>query len=79
MPIAPIVEEPDLYVVTMEADKDYDGLITKAISRQQILLPIWQISKQQVIDYSPPLVAKVARNINVHEILCKSKNGCKGH
>ena len=40
-----------------------DGLITKAISGQQILLPIWHdITKQEVIDYSPSLADQVARN-----------------
>ena len=42
---------------------ELDGLITKAISGQQILLPIWHnITKQEVIDYSPSLADKVARN-----------------
>ena len=37
--------------------------MTKAISGQQILLPIWHdITKQEVIDYSPSLADKVARN-----------------
>lgn len=41
---------------------ELDGLITKAISGQQILLPIWHnITKQEVIDYSPSLADKVAR------------------
>lgn len=42
---------------------ELDGLMTKAISGQQILLPIWHdITKQEVIDYSPSLTDKVARN-----------------
>lgn len=42
---------------------ELDGLMTKAISGQQILLPIWHdISKQEVIDYSPSLADKVARH-----------------
>lgn len=42
---------------------ELDGLMTKAISGQQILLPIWHdITKQEVIDYSPSLADKVARN-----------------
>ena len=42
---------------------ELDGLMTKAISGEQILLPIWHdITKQEVIDYSPSLVDKVARN-----------------
>ena len=42
---------------------ELDGLMTKAISGQQVLLPIWHdITKQEVIDYSPSLADKVARN-----------------
>lgn len=42
---------------------ELDGLMTKAISGEQILLPIWHdITKQEVIDYSPSLADKVARN-----------------
>ena len=42
---------------------ELDGLMTKTISGQQILLPIWHdITKQEVIDYSPSLADKVARN-----------------
>lgn len=42
---------------------ELDGMITKAISGEQIMLPIWHdITKQEVIDYSPSLADKVARN-----------------
>ena len=42
---------------------ELDGIMTKAISGQQILLPIWHnVTKQEVIDYSPSLADKVARN-----------------
>lgn len=42
---------------------ELDGLMTKSVSGQQILLPIWHdITKQEVIDYSPSLADKVARN-----------------
>lgn len=42
---------------------ELDGLMTKAISGEQILLPIWHdITQQEVIDYSPSLADKVARN-----------------
>ena len=42
---------------------ELDGLMTKAISGQQTLLPIWHdITKQEVIDYSPSIADKVARN-----------------
>jgi len=42
---------------------ELDGLITRTVSGEQILLPIWhEITKQEVIDYSPSLADKVARN-----------------
>jgi len=42
---------------------ELDGLITRANSGQQVLLPIWhEITKQEVIDYSPSIADKVARN-----------------
>lgn len=42
---------------------ELDGLITKAITNQQIILPIWhEITKQEVLDYSPSLADKVARS-----------------
>lgn len=42
---------------------ELDGMMTKTISGQQTLLPIWHdITKQEVIDYSPSLADKVARN-----------------
>ena len=42
---------------------ELDGIMTKAISGQQVLLPIWhEITKQEVIDYSPSLADKVARS-----------------
>lgn len=48
---------------------ELDGLMTKAISGQQTLLPIWhKILKQEVIDYSPSLADKVARNTSSETI-----------
>lgn len=48
---------------------ELDGIITKAISGQQVMLPIWHnITKQQVIDYSPSLADKLARNTAVNTI-----------
>ena len=42
---------------------ELDGIMTKAISGQQVLLPIWHdITKQEVVDYSPSLADKVARS-----------------
>ena len=42
---------------------ELDGLITNSISGKQIILPIWHdITKQEVINYSPSLADKVARS-----------------
>lgn len=42
---------------------ELDGIITKAISGEQILLPIWHnITRKEVMDFSPSLVDKLARN-----------------
>ena len=48
---------------------ELDGIITKSVSGEQIVLPIWHnITKQEVIDYSPSLADKVARNTAVYTI-----------
>ncbi|MBA7526389.1 hypothetical protein ES705_18551 [subsurface metagenome] len=42
---------------------ELDGIITKAVSGEQIVLPIWHnITKKEVIDFSPSLADKLARN-----------------
>jgi hypothetical protein len=42
---------------------ELDGIISKANTGEQVLLPIWHgITKQEVLDYSPSLADKVARN-----------------
>lgn len=48
---------------------ELDGLVTRAVSGEQILLPIWhEITKQEVINYSPSLADKVARSTGTHTI-----------
>lgn len=48
---------------------ELDGIVTKAVSGEQILLPIWHnITKQQVVDFSPSLADKVARSTATHTI-----------
>lgn len=48
---------------------ELDGIITKSISGEQILLPIWHnISKSEVVDYSPSLADKLARNTAINTI-----------
>lgn len=42
---------------------ELDGIITKVISGEQVLLPIWHnITKQEVVDFSPSIADKLARN-----------------
>lgn len=46
---------------------ELDGIVTRTVSGEQILLPIWHnISKQEVLDYSPSLADKVARSTATH-------------
>lgn len=48
---------------------ELDGLVTKSINGDQVLLPIWhKISKQEVIDFSPSLADKLARNTAIHTV-----------
>ena len=48
---------------------ELDGLVTKGVSGEQITLPIWHnISKAQVVEFSPSLADKVARNTATHTV-----------
>ncbi len=48
---------------------EFDGIITKVVSGEQILLPIWHnITKQEVVNYSPSLADKLARNTAINTI-----------
>lgn len=48
---------------------ELDGLVTRTVSGEQVLLPIWhEITKQELIDYSPSLADKVARSTGTHTI-----------
>ena len=48
---------------------ELDGIITKSISGEQIILPIWHnITKKEVIDFSPSLADKLARNTAINTI-----------
>jgi hypothetical protein len=51
---------------------ELDGLVTREMTGEQIILPLWhRITKAEVIAYSPPLADKVARNtsdLTVEEI-----------
>jgi hypothetical protein len=48
---------------------ELDGIVTRTVSGEQILLPIWHnITKQQIIDFSPSLADKVARSTATHTV-----------
>ena len=48
---------------------ELDGLVTRAVSGEQVLLPIWhEITKREVIEYSPSLADKLARNTATHTV-----------
>ncbi|OBU38323.1 DUF1883 domain-containing protein [Photobacterium phosphoreum] len=48
---------------------ELDGIVTRSISGEQILLPIWHnITKQEVVNFSPSLADKVARSTATHTI-----------
>jgi hypothetical protein len=48
---------------------ELDGIITRAVTGEQIVLPIWHnITKKEVIDFSPSLADKLARSTANHTI-----------
>ncbi|HPE72748.1 MAG TPA: DUF1883 domain-containing protein [Candidatus Competibacter sp.] len=48
---------------------ELDGLVTKSVTGEQVLLPIWHnISKSEVVEYSPSLADKVARSTVTHTV-----------
>lgn len=48
---------------------ELDGIVTRAVSGEQILLPIWHnITKQEVMDFSPSIADKVARSTATHTV-----------
>lgn len=48
---------------------ELDGLVTRAVSGDQIILPIWHnVSKSEVMSYSSSLADKVARNTAMHTV-----------
>lgn len=48
---------------------ELDGLVIKAVDGEQVLLPIWHnVTKKEIIDYSPSLADKLARNTSTHTV-----------
>jgi hypothetical protein len=51
------------------ANYELDGLVTRAVTGEQVLLPVWhEITKKELIEYSPSLADKVARSTGTHTI-----------
>ena len=48
---------------------ELDGIISKAVTGEQVVLPIWHnITKKEVIDFSPSLADKLARNTSAYTV-----------
>ncbi len=48
---------------------ELDGLVTKGIDGEQVILPVWHnITKAQVVAYSPSLADKLARSTATHTV-----------
>lgn len=48
---------------------ELDGIVTKSVSGEQVLLPIWHnITKKEIMDFSPSLADKVARSTSTHTV-----------
>jgi len=48
---------------------ELDGLVTRAVTGEQVLLPIWHnVAKQEVIRFSPSLADKLARSTATHTV-----------
>lgn len=48
---------------------ELDGLVTRAVSGEQVLLPIWHnVTKREVIGYSPSLADRLARSTATHTV-----------
>jgi Domain of unknown function (DUF1883)/TIR domain len=48
---------------------ELDGIITKVVSGEQVVLPIWHnITKKEVLDFSPSLADKLARNTSNYTV-----------
>jgi hypothetical protein len=48
---------------------ELDGLVTRAVSGDQILLPVWHnVTKAEVVGYSPSLADRVARSTATHTL-----------
>ncbi len=48
---------------------ELDGLVSRTVSGEQVLLPVWHdVTKREVMDYSPSLADRVARSTAMHTV-----------
>ena len=48
---------------------ELDGIVSRTVSGEQIMIPIWHnVTKQQVLDYSPSIADRVARSTATHTV-----------
>ncbi len=48
---------------------ELDGIVTKSVGGEQVLLPIWHnVTKREIMDFSPSLADKVARSTSTHTV-----------
>lgn len=48
---------------------ELDGLVTRAVSGEQVILPVWhEVTKSEVISYSASLADKLARSTATHTV-----------
>lgn len=51
------------------ANYELDGIVSRSVSGEQVLLPIWHgVTKNEVMEYSPSLADKVARSTATHTV-----------
>lgn len=51
------------------ANNEFNGIVTRKITGEQIVLPIWHnITKQEIVDFNPFLADKVARSTANHTV-----------
>lgn len=49
---------------------ELDGIVTKAVTGEQVMLPVWhKLTKQEVVAFSPSLADKLARNTATHTVV----------
>ena len=48
---------------------ELDGLVTRTVSGDQVLLPVWHnVSKREVMDFAPSLADRVARSTGTYTV-----------